>query len=477
VTRLALTLGLTLMDTCWLAAWAVLLGRFSDPVRGAPLLSAVSILLLQLLAAFTTEHLGRRALTRRGWRIALLSLGVLAVLVAVRIDQYSSAGGLEWLPALGGALALAIGSLSAPVLAFVLGFGIWWRGIQLGRQTSTSIEVESAFHWGIAMLVLFGIVQLLPLRGSALFALQADTTLLVVGFFFVSLLTLALGRLESLSTRTRSVGINSQWLTVLVLISAAIVIAALALGQLISFDLLVTAMRPVFEVLGRLLLVLAYLIVIPIAYVAQFLIFLVLSLIQPDPNRPRPQPLQANDVDSFLQRLFGQGIPPDVMTALKALGALALFALALVIMNRAFRRWRPRGAEAEAAQEERDSVFVARRLRDALLAWLLSLFNRRRALPAAVATAGEQAVTARASGTSVRDLYRELLRIGDSAGVHRAPGTTPLEHQAPLSAALEPVEAIDGLTAAYVEVRYADREVATEGLGDALLEVHVRESD
>ncbi len=482
MTRLALTLGLTVMDACWLYVWSALLGRFGDPARAMPLLSPLSIVAFQLVAAFTTEHLGRHALTSRRVRVALLTTGVAAVLVAIRFDQYPASSGLDWLAMMLRALAVAIGSLTAPALAFILGLAIWWRGINLGRQTSTFVEVEGAFRLGIGMLVAFGIVQVVSTHGEALTALQADTTIYVVGFFFVSLLSLALGRLESLSTRTRSIGINSQWLSVLILLSAAVVLVALALGQIVSFDLLVIATRPFFDVLGRVLLVLVYLLVIPIAYIVELLIYALLSLVQPDSNRQRPQPPEPNDIDNFLQRLFAQGIPAEVLGALKAAGALLLFALALVILNRAFRRWRPAGADAEAALEERDSVFTVRRLRDLLLAWWKSLFRRGHGEVGAGALHGSDSASPslEVERVSIRTLYRDLLRLGESIGVTRGTGTTPLEHEAPLVATLEPPRTVQDLTEAYVEVRYAERDTPdreVERLTEALRSVRVREPE
>jgi hypothetical protein len=149
-----------------------------------------------------------------------------------------------------------------------------------------------------------------------------------------------------------------------------------------------------------------------------------------------------------------------VLAALKAAGALLVFGLAMLVLSRAFRRWRPAGAEAEAAEEERDSVFAARSWRDLLRALLRVVLRRRdgATAPALAAAPNAAPEPTRLVGGSVRELYRELLRAGASAGVVRAASTTPLEHQIPLNAALRPPEAVEELTRAYVEVRYAERD-------------------
>jgi hypothetical protein len=76
---------------------------------------------------------------------------------------------------------------------------------------------------------------------------------------------------------------------------------------------------------------------------------------------------------------------------------------------------------------------------------------------------------------SVRQLYAELLRLGERSGARRAAATTPLEHVPALHGRLEPEQTVDQLTDAYVQVRYAETElpaaVAAE-LRDQLAQVH-----
>src|SRR5205823_6592469 len=220
-----------------------------------------------------------------------------------------------------------------------LGLFLWWRGVRLGSQMPGFADVESVFRWGIGALVVFAVLMAISTRPAQLPILEVQTTPFVVGFFFTSLLTLALGRLESLRTRTRALALNSQWLGVLVLVAGLVVLVALIAGQLVSFDLLIVATRPLFDLLGQLVLLLVYAIVIPLAYVLEWLIYLVLSLIRVNPGQPPPQPPQPSDVDDLLQRLFSQVISPEVLVALKAVGAAGLLLVALVIVARAVRRW------------------------------------------------------------------------------------------------------------------------------------------
>jgi hypothetical protein len=460
VNRLSLTLGLAAMDVCWVVPWSVLIGMWTDVARPRPLLSTPSVFLLVLLGALTTQTLGRRAVHSRAARSGLIGLGLVAVLVAVRVDQYPGAGGLDWLGRTAGALAVVIGDASGPALAFALGLFLWWRGVRIGSQMPSFYDVDSAFRWGIGLLVSFALIMALSTRPGLLPTIEAQTTPFVVGFFFVSLLTLALGRLESLRTRTRALAVNTQWLGLLVLVAGLVVLVALVIGQLVSFDLLIVATRPLFDLLGQLLLLAIYLVVIPLAYIVEWLVYLLLSLLPADAGRQPPQLLQPGEVDSRLQRLLAQPFPPELVVALKAAGATLLLVAALLFVARAMLRWRRPSTDADATAEERDSLWEPGRLRRALLALWRRLFGRRalaEAQPPEVAsTVLDGSVTGGVS--SIRELYRQLLRLGDTAGAPRAAGTTPFEHVPSLQAALEPADDAADLTQAYVRVRYAEQD-------------------
>ncbi|MBV9596775.1 MAG: DUF4129 domain-containing protein [Chloroflexi bacterium] len=475
--RATLTAGLALMDLCWAYPWLVLIGVWTDAERTAGLLSAVSVLALVLLGAWSTMLLGR--LTRQGarGRYSLAALAVVAATICVRFEHYASLGGLDWVGPLVGALAALIGELSAPVLAFACALYLWWRGVRFGMQTPGFTEVEGAFRWGIGRLALFGLVLALATRASVLPVVEARTTPFVVGFFFFSLLTLALGRLESLRTRTRRPSLNTQWLAVLVVVAAAVVLLALLFGQLVSFDLLLVATRPLFDVLGLLLLLLAYVIVIPFAYVIQWIVYLFLALLQGGANRQPPQPLQPADVDNALQQFLNHQLTPEMIAAMKAVGAGLLLVLVVALVARGLARWRPSSAEADATNEERDSLWNARQLWALFLGWLQRLMHRRSlvATPPVTRTSETSTHVEGVGLPRVRELYLELLRMGETAGARRGTDTTPFEHLPALSASLEPERVVSDVTDAYVQVRYADVEVPdtnARGLSEDMRQVH-----
>ena len=92
-----------------------------------------------------------------------------------------------------------------------------------------------------------------------------------------------------------------------------------------------------------------------------------------------PRLLQPGDVDRRLQSLLSLEISPELAAVLKAAGAAVLLVAALLIVARAASRWRLSSADADATEEQRDSVWEAGRLRRILLAWLRRLFAKKAA--------------------------------------------------------------------------------------------------
>ncbi|HEY2596279.1 MAG TPA: DUF4129 domain-containing protein [Chloroflexota bacterium] len=475
--RATLTAGLALMDLCWAYPWCVLLGVWTDASRTAGLLSPVSVLALVLLGAWSTTLLGRVTRQGRRGRYALAALALVAATISVRFEHFGNLGGLDWVGPFLGALAALIGELSAPVLAFACALYLWWRGMRFGMQSPGFVEVEGAFRWGIARLAVFALIMALATRPSLVPNVEAETLPFVVGFFFFSLLTLALGRLESLRTRTRRPSLNTQWLAVLVVVAVGVVLLALVLGQIVSFDLLIVASRPLLNVLGFVLLILAYAVVIPLAFVIQWIVYLILALLPGNADRQPPQPLEPTDLANALQQFLSHQLSPEMLAALKAAGVALLLLVVVALVARGLSRWRPTGADADATNEERDSLANAGQLWAMLLAWLRRRLRRggRVAVGAAAPALEASADGGREHLARVRALYAELLRQGEAAGARRGVATTPLEHLPALTVTLEPEQPLSDLTDAYLRVRYADLEVPNDeanALGAELEELH-----
>src|SRR5262249_15888379 len=149
----------------------------------------------------------------------------------------------------------------------------------------------------------------------------------------------------------------------------------------LSFDVLLQASRPLLDLLGLLLMLVVYAIVIPLSFVIEWLIYLLLALVQANGNRLPPQPPAPSDVDNLLQRFFPGQVPPELLAAMKAAGVGLLVVVALIIVARGLTRWRPSSADADATNEERDSLWSTRRAWALLLDALRRLLRRRRLAP------------------------------------------------------------------------------------------------
>jgi len=273
VNRALLTLGLAAMQVCWIYPWSLLLVRWiqGDPER--PLLSGLSMLVLLLLGAFATRLVIRALGVRRVGQLTLVGSGLACAVAAVWLNQYPDQGLGEALGALAQAVVVLLGRPTTSAVALALALILWWRGAQLGSYTPSLPEVDAAFRWNIGALVAFAVVLAIGTRPSQQPLLEAQATPFVVGSFFVSLLTLALARLESLRSSTRALALNTQWLGVLIAVAGLLVLTALAVAQVFSFDLLLVATRPIFDLLGRILLVLLYIVIIPLAYIVEWLAY------------------------------------------------------------------------------------------------------------------------------------------------------------------------------------------------------------
>jgi hypothetical protein len=182
-----------------------------------------------------------------------------------------------------------------------------------------------------------------------------------------------------------------------------------------------------------------------------------------------PQLLQPGQVDNRLQQLFAPEIPPALLVALKAGGAVLLLVAGLLVVARAAAHWRRPSADADASGEERDSLWAAGRLRRLLLGLWRRLFGRGAVAAGASGPLARTVLEGAVAGqtSSVRELYRELLRLGESAGAPRGAATTPLEHLPSLQQALEPAADAANLTRAYLDVRYAEVESSPAETQDA----------
>jgi len=187
------------------------------------------------------------------------------------------------------------------------------------------------------------------------------------------------------------------------------------------------------------------------AVIARVLLFVLTRVrgVRPPVNTPTgPDPF-----GDFLKRLQHMDLPPQVTASARwgmVIGVVVVLSLLVALaVIRSRRRVR------KIDDDERESVWSLRStLRDLGMAWR-SLWKRSPSYHSA--EAGD------VGGAAIRELYRQLLRIGAEVGLPRLSYQTPYEYLPRLRAGVpNRDDDLGTVTEAYVRVRYAQHTPAEE---------------
>lgn len=446
----ALQLGLFVIgEVGWLDAWSIALGWWIGP-RDEPLLGLPTLLALVVAAAILTGA-ARRVSERALLAIALLGLIVAILLGFAVLDAARGNGTWAEVWQLWGSTSLGFRHLGVILVALVA----WWRGIVAGRTRIDLDRVQSALRGQtIALIVLFVTNALAGSSGAPPASLIGGVLLVI----FAGLVGMPLARLIDLRASERgragTLGVNQHWVAMLLGAVVGLLVAALALAAIVTFDRLDTLLQPIGAVANLLLLILLYAIGLPIAYVLSWLIGLI-----PKRGAP-PRQMPVGGIQSVIQQLQHQqnAAPSSAWLEILKWGLFALVAVAVVLfLYRAASQYLEK-QELEAVDETRDFVWSWDEVKSAVKEWILGWLGRRRPkVAASVSTAN--GVAGPGLPLDPRALYRELLRLGADRGRRREPSETPLEYERALTAvesfARSEAE-VDAITLAYLQARYGE---------------------
>jgi|GEM_PF-720362 hypothetical protein len=474
-------LGLALtVEGAWLAAWSVALGRSIDPASPQPLLDlpSVAVLLIgaakaaRLAAAVPSLRLARLGLALAGLAVSLV-LGSQALWTAAAQTGWPAAWNAAWQ----GSLGLRVG---AAVLVCVVA---WLRGIAAGHSRLGLDEIEGAFRLGVIALAAALLVHAFtPARGAA-----ATSTLMLaaLALLVAGLISLPLARILDVSERPAGpdeppLRVSGPWLAMLLAVVAAVLLLALALAGVFSFERLTALFRPLAEPLGELLWFMLYAIALPVGMLIEVIVTFLRRFLHAGQLQEAPQPLVPNWAEQ-LRQLQEPGAHPPAALVLVLQGALLVLAAVLVgaLIAAAVRRFAGFSLGDDVA-EDRDFVWPWDEFKTALLRWLRRLF-RRPPLPVFQARAGQALLGGPARVVrDARELYRELLRLGARLGCGRALDETPREYEQ----ALTGLELLQGsasdihlVTDVYIQARYAPEPPAPASVTaawEALERLHAR---
>ncbi len=463
VSRVFFPLAIAGIEWAWVYPW---LAWWTGPAAfglGSPLTPGSAWLIITVGAVVAA--LRRPDLPARVLQAAALLVGLGVVGFGLWRDHFPAEAGLAWLPRLGEALLETFRQPTAPAVGFWAGLGLYWRGLTVGTAEADYDDLYREFTLGLgAQVALFLLNRLRPDPAVG----QAALGYLVI-LFTVGLAALALGRLDEILRRVRRAGregpgVSGPWL--LTLAATVLTILAGALGA--AFLLLQeppAGVRAVLDLASQLLLAALFIVLLPLGLLAELLVTLLGPLIR----RVWIQ-LQMPTLSQFGEEAGRTGqapvelLPPAIVQGLRWLLVAAVLAVALGLVALAVTRYRRRRAEADV-EEVRQSVWSWREALAGLRARLRALLAKlrpRRLQPGPGETAGAVSPEAR----TVREVYREFLRLMARLGRPRRPEETPLEFLGRVRPDILPVAGeAEEVTAAYLQVRYGERSLPRPAAG------------
>lgn len=413
-------------ETCWVYAIVLTLTAMTGQTGQV---SAFSIFLVYLIALEVGRHLPRLRLVRRLEWINL-AIAVLVILVVVRLDLYRSSPLMDaaWLPQYIGRLAALFERITPDQVATAALIFVYVRGLGFAHRPLTLWFTGFQFRLGVVFLFAAAIV--------AAFAGRVDLRGLIIVYFVVSLLSIALARMEESG---REMALGRAWAPLLV--GACLLVVGfgffitplLTIGAAAAFFGILAPFAPVLELVVSLLM-------IPLGYIIEAIIDLLMPIM--------------TVVAGFLERLPVSISPPagpplqnatDQGTAafLVVWPYIRLVFFILLIMFAAFMVARALNRKMVQVEEEsfiREAAGEVERKRAEKL-------RRPRAAPQALPEIQAE---------NIRRIYAALLARCRAIGMPRREAETPFEFLPRLKARF-PGAARDltDLTEAYVAVHYA----------------------
>jgi len=445
--RELLYLALALMENCWFYAWLVLLlgrGSSSSPPFVTTLsLLLVSMYLTRLLHARKTALLVQRSLT--------VVLAVSSALLLPRLYVYAgrSVGNLSWLGNLMWEFGNIMQSISPAVILSCAGLYLWVRGIALAQRDLDVDSVGFSFRFGIVAFVWLFLVGILS-------PVAANAVRLAFLYFFLGLIAVALGRIESVSQSRLGIRspFNASWMAILAastLAVSGVSVTATAVFSLHNIAAVLNALKPVLTLLGKLASPLGVALAWLLQLVITLLVRLFSGLFGEQSEQTSALERLGEELQQFQQAQPVQGVLHIVLQMIKwgLLGLVVVGALAIVAFSirRVQRALQGENAEQQAVWESGRAEGTPdsgqsrwQRLRDELSAQLAKLRGEDYSL------------------ASIRQVYASLVRLATACGFPRRKAETPYEYTATLRRAFaSSEEEIQLITEAYVRAHYGER--------------------
>lgn len=433
--RLAL---LAAMETCWVYAILVFLAALMQvPALSSP----ITLFGAYWIAWFVGRELPRR---RVRWTIVqalAILIAVVVLLVIARIELYAELDWLDfgWMPRYLRSILLADGFGRAVYLTLAILY-VFIRGLGFGSRPLTLWFV--GFQFRIGVVIFFGIMV-----ASAIYR-PVDVSPWVFLYFFLSLLSISLARLDEMGS---DLHYGPRW--AITLVSGVVIVLFLGLVLLQFFTLdsatwLLGLLSPLWIVGGFILLLIA----IPASYVAGFLVDLLrplftnLGSLFRGISQALPQ-FNQRDVEDLASRLAPLAM---LLPVLQVVGVLAVVLTIGYIIARALNRRMQKSEEDAYEREALESEDENARARRAFLPKKKPSLQRARQIGA----------------ETIRRIYAAMVGRAEEAGMPRKVAETPYEFSPRLQSAWQEQSSdVSAITEAYVAVHYAERDATEEEVG------------
>ena len=428
--KVVLTTAVIALEGCWLYTLAYLL----DVLMAQGRLSVPGLLPLYLLA-FGTNRLWRWLGWPRVIRSVLNILGfAIFTLLMVKIQLF---GGLPlaeatWLKALGEAFVNIFYGLAPELVLLVSGGVLWWFGQRMASLPIDFATTLREFQFElIVLLILLFIAYGLEVQVS-------NTVPVVTAFFIAALFSLSIAHAQENKRSTEFY--RGNWLGILLMSISAIVLLGLAIGSVITPDLLRLVVAGLTWLWG---------------FIVKGITFIASLFPEPDLVSPEglpeaaPMPMQEPDYSKFLV------LPEVVREGLRFGWSILMIGILLVffwrISEQIFTWLRAKlGATGNAEYESLSGAFWAdiQSLFKRIFCWILKLLKwpallrkQKRAEPKEI--------------TSIRQLYQQLLRWAAKGGLPRPGFQTAYEYLGVLQGKMPAYrDTLQYVTRKYVSARY-----------------------
>ena len=330
----------------------------------------------------------------------------------------------------------------------------WLRG---GRLASTELPVEHlnlTFRLGLIVLSIAAIVDIFNDADLKIFALMFV-------FFAAGLTGLSIGHIRTSQRRPSS---QLAWFRVIGIVVGAIIVMGF-LFSLLQRGVLTFISTPLLFILSGVGKAVFFVVVVPIAYIMQFIVMIVFWLLLKIVGEPQEQEQEIQfGVQDILDQFPQNNEPTEPSIWLQILGAVAIaivVSVLLFILARAFRRrlrWRRIDEEGdrESLTDGFDPLVDMARL---LFDLLPERFRRRRVDSKLRLPDDEPGIV------DVFRIYFGMLEIGESRGEPRKNVQTPVEYQSTL-ARLLPERLVEMATAAFNRACYGRQASTAQEIDD-----------